>query len=127
MGYKKSTKQYSAGNYIDTFDGFFTDYGSSFNVDTGIFNAPRDGTYGFSSSIFYVGDTYNIIAVEKNEEQELSFRAETENYQDDGTLTFDFMMDLKKNDKIRLKVEHGDFNCGSNSNCVFNGRFIREN
>ena len=46
---------------------------------------------------------------------------------DDATLTFSFMMDLEKNDKLRLKVLNGAFTCNSGCNCVFNGRFIRGN
>ena len=36
------------------------------------------------------------------------------------------MMELEKGDMIGLQAIRGQFQCSSNMNCVFNGKFVRK-
>ena len=68
---------------------------------------------------------YSRISVEQNGVDELTFLTweKSSDYSDD-TLTFNWIMELKQKDIIRIKVTAGRFNCGSLSGCIFNGKYI---
>ena len=68
---------------------------------------------------------YSRISVEQNGVDELTFLTweKSGDYSDD-TLTFNWIMELKQKDMIRIKVTSGRFNCESSSGCIFNGKYI---
>ena len=107
---------------------FLTNHGGGFDLDSGIFTAPRTGVYHFSSAALQNFKGGHIMSVEKNNIKELEFLGETTSGApgDDDLLSFDFVMELQQGDTVRLKVTSGAFFCHPNYNCIFNGNFIRE-
>lgn len=125
--YKNSGSRAGAGSYLDDFDKFLTNQGNAFVLSDGIFTAQRTGTYEFSVSArddFF--REYSTISVEKNGVDELEFSnyENSDRHYSDDTLTFNWIMELKQKDIIRLKVTAGSFFFGSNSGCIFNGKYI---
>ena len=109
---------------MDSYDGFLTEYGSSFSLSSGTFNAQRDGVYSFSASAYHYDQGENRLSVMKNGQKELEFGSYARIANDnDDTLTFSWMMELETGDNVHLKVTAGRFYCG---NCIFSGEFVRE-
>lgn len=126
MAYKTSGNVLS-GNYLDSYDGFLTEYGSSFSLSSGTFNAHRDGVYSFSASAYHYDQGQNRLSVMKNGQKELDFSSYARETNDNcDTLTFSWMMELEAGDNVRIKVTSGRFICGSVYNCIFSGKFFRE-
>ena len=123
--YKTSGGSVTVGNYLDNFDKFLTNQGNAFVLSDGIFTAQRTGTYEFSVSAFRAIAGYSRISVEQNGVDELTFLTweKSGDYSDD-TLTFNWIMELKQKDIIRIKVTSGKFICESSSGCIFNGKYI---
>ena len=128
-------KEFWSGRYISGFTGFLTNVGdtNSFTLSDGIFKSPRNGIFEFSASVFHwgvEGTPNNILAVVKNGVQVLKFVNGVGNPLPDLTLTFNWFMELKKDDKVRLQVVSGVFVCGgygdtNDNNCIFNGKHIK--
>ena len=114
---------FGTGSYITGFTGFLTNVGESFKLADGTFKAPRNGIYEFSSSAYTYGVT-NTLAIVKNEAQILKFTNWSGDGQADMTLTFNWITELQKGDQIRLQVIEGNFDCSSNGNCIFNGKYL---
>ena len=121
----KTSGAYAAEEYLYDFDKFLTNQGNAFVLSDGIFTAQRTGTYEFSVSAFRNIAGYSRISVEQNGVDELTFLTweKSGDYSDD-TLTFNWIMELKQKDIIRIKVTSGRFNCESSSGCIFNGKYI---
>ena len=74
-----------------------------------------------------VEDSTSRLSVEKNNVKELEF-IQRDDYE--TTLSFSWIMELKQGDTVRLKVSYANqdnlgLHCTENSNCIFNGKFIR--
>ena len=112
---------------MDGYDGFLTNYGDHFSLSTGIFSAPREGIFEFFTAIPNVEDGMSLLTVEKNNVKQLEF-LQADDYQ--TLLSFTWIIELKKGDTVRLKVSYSNQNdrglqCTETSNCIFNGKFIR--
>ena len=123
---------FSAGAYITGFAEFLTNVGDSFTLYNGIFEAPRNGIYEFSTSYYHWDANHDILAVVKNGAQVLKFvDTSNANYKSDWTLTFNWIMELQKGDKVRLQVVVGTFYCGRRGDdvghysCIFNGKLLQ--
>ena len=118
------TSVITAGQYLEGFNGFFTNFGSGFMLEYGIFTAGRRGIYEFSVSALHdvLHGGSSVFAVHKNGAQVLSLY--TRDQDSEVTLSFSWIMELQHGDTIRLKVESGRFTCGSPYNCIFNGKLI---
>ena len=122
--YTDSEIYFHAGDYITGFTKFLTNVGDSFTLSDGIFKAPRNGIYEFSSSL-YAYDVSNTLVVVKNEAQILKFTNWSIDAQADMTLTFNWITELQKGDQIRLQVSSGSFACGLEyGSCIFNGKYL---
>ena len=122
--YADSQIIFNAGDYITGFTKFLTNVGESFTLSDGIFKAPRNGIYEFSSSIYAYGVSNTLVMV-KNEEQILKFTNWSKDSQTDMTLTFNWITELQKGDQIRLQVSSGSFACGLEyGSCIFNGKYL---
>ena len=55
----------------------------------------------------------------------MTFRAYTHD-NDSDTLSFSWIMELKKGDQIRLHVTLGHFYCEPLYACIFDGKFVRQ-
>ena len=74
-----------------------------------------------------VRDSTSRLTVEKNNVKQLEF-LQADDYQ--TLLGFTWIIELKKGDTVRLKVSYSNQNdrglqCTETSNCIFNGKFIR--
>ena len=122
-----SHQGFNTRQYISKFNGFQTNFGDSFTLSNGTFRAPRNGIYEFSASAYHQDTNENRLTVVKNDEQVLKF---LDWYRDgnsgdwDWTLSFNWIMELKKGDQVRLQVDDGYFVCEKNFNCIFNGKYI---
>ena len=118
------TSVITAGQYLEGFNGFFTNFGSGFMLEYGIFTAGRKGIYEFSVSALHdvLHGGSSVFAVHKNGAQVLSLY--TRDQDSEVTLSFSWIMELQHGDTIRLKVESGRFTCGSPFNCIFNGKLL---
>ena len=114
----------SDGHYIDGFERYLTNYGKSFDLMSGTFTAPRDGVFEFSATL--LSDTYNFaaMAIEKNHNTDIKFRTTYGGGQ--NIASFSWITELEKGDTIRFRVSKGSFWCGTDYNCVFTGKFIRQ-
>merc|ERR1712012_1385578 len=125
--YINSEKNYDNGDYLDSYDGFLTEYGSSFSLTSGTFSAQRSGVYSFSASAYHYYQGDNNLFVMKNGQEELEFHSYARESGDNADiLTISWMMELETGDNVRLKVTFGHFQCGSPNNCIFSGKFVRE-
>ena len=125
----KTSGIHDVGSYLNSYDKFLTCQGSAFNLDTGVFTAPRSGIFEFSATTQYDQDNrYYItqISVEKNFMKELEFYAYTSDKHDEDVLSFTWMMELQHGENISLKVTAGRFACYEYRNCMFSGKFIRD-
>ena len=113
----------AAGNYIGDYDKFLTSYGNTFDLASGIFTAPRGGSFEFFAAMYQDNNNANSIQVQKNDAAEIEFYS---SYHDSDTVSFNWIMVLKEGDTVRMKVNNGDFYCGSYYGCIFNGKFIRQ-
>ena len=121
---------FSQGQNFIGFEKFLVNVGDSFSLSDGIFKAQRNGIYEFSASLYHSTPNYDAIAVVKNGSQVVSFGEwqgnDTPGAFDDGTLSFSWIMELQKDDKIQLQVERGTFNCEfSSPDCIFNGKLLK--
>ena len=115
---------FTSGSYITGFAGFLTNIGESFNLADGTFKAPRNGIYEFSASV-RASEIMNRLTIVKNEAQILTFLNYSGSNKGDMTLTFNWITELQKGDRIRLQVSSGNFRCNSYyGNCIFNGKFL---
>ena len=127
---RNTTKYYDSGDYINGFDEFLANYGSSLDLASGIFTTPQPGIYEFSFAMFHSWKSDARIQVWKNDVQELTFwsYANSDSGNDD-TLSATWLMTLQKSDRIKLKAYGPSgsyvFQCDSDHNCVFNGKYIR--
>ena len=110
---------FGTGSYITGFTGFLTNIGESFKLADGTFKAPRNGIYEFSASA-RANEISNKLTIVKNEAQILTFHNYSNSNKGDMTLTFNWITELQKGDRIRLQVLDGNFNC----DCIFNGKFL---
>ena len=106
----------------------YVNNGNAYDLSSGIFTAPKPGTYEFSASVKASVEGWARVGIEKNNANELTFGAyadaHDQNYVSE-ILSFTWIMQLNQADTIRLKaVEemHCDYNY---SDCVFSGKFIR--
>ena len=124
-----STQRFDIGEYISRFTGFLTNFGDSFTLSNGTFRAPRNGIYEFSASAYHQDTIANRLLVVKNE-QEIILK-----FQDwyneaiavgdwDWTLTFNWIIELQKGDRVHLEVQDGFFICAEDRYCIFNGKYI---
>ena len=107
---------------------FLTNRGGGFDLESGVFTAPRAGVYHFSFVALRLNKNRHRMSVEKNNVKVLEFYGETteDTYGDQDLLSFDFIIELQQGDTVRLKVTSGAFYCRSDLECIFNGDFIRE-
>ena len=81
--------------------------------------------------MYYSGKYYAYIQVRKNNVSELSFQSKAgADYSNENTLSETWLMKLQKSDRIQLKANSSrdpgpSFKCYSNTNCLFNGKYIR--
>ena len=129
---------FKPGKYIDKFDGFKVYYDdsktdhtkpTSFDKKSGRFTTPLNGVYEFSLAIPHnnvKGSAY--IIVEKNDAKELQFISYEPSNEGYNTLSFTWYMELKKDDKIRLKVYKGyqSFYASSTANVILSGKYLRQ-
>ena len=66
--FKTAGKRYYTGDYLDNYDGFLTNYGNSFSLESGIFTSPRQGIFEFSASVAHAYGVigYNSLWIERN-------------------------------------------------------------
>ena len=115
---------FGSESYITGFTGFFTNIGESFKLADGTFKAPRNGIYEFSASAQSM-NINNRLTIVKNETQILTFFNYSGNEKGHMTLTFNWIIELQKGDRIRLQVSSGNFRCNSYyGDCIFNGKFL---
>ena len=118
----KTSEDYGPGQYISGYNKFLTSYGKSFDLETGIFKAPRKGIFEFLASMHHASS--GVISVMKNDISELMFYCQDE-YRDN--LSFTWIMELQQNDVIQLKSEANSIiSCRENTGCIFSGKFLRE-
>ena len=126
--FKTNGEDFFAGDYLNNYDGFLTNYGNSFNLTSGIFTSPREGVFEFSAATYHwTQGSYKLI-VEKNNIQVLQFRAYAESeYGNSDTLSFSWIMELNQGETVRLRVGNsGKFDAYGNANWVFSGKYIRD-
>ena len=95
-----------------------------FDLNTGTFTANQDGYYTFS----FVGAFINggEIDVQVDKKSKLNFvRPSASSGIDPESISFTFQLKLNKGQKVQLFLLLLGLRCNSNSNCVFNGRFVR--
>jgi len=113
------------GQYIDGFERYLTNYGKSFDLMSGTFTAPRGGVFEFSATLLSgFKNPQSLMAIEKNHNTDIKFRTTYGNVQ--NIASFSWITELEKGDTIRLRVSKGIFYCGTDYNCVFTGKFIRQ-
>ena len=119
-----SSTTFAPGTIIKPYDGFKTNIGNSFDLESGVFTTPLGGVYEFSFAMSredVKGTSY--IIVEKNGAKNMQFITNS-NSDEYDTLSFSWFLELEINDKIRLKVEDKPFYASSTSNGIFNGKYV---
>ena len=119
-----SSKIFAPGDIIKPYDGFKTNIGNSFDLESGEFKTPLGGVYEFSFALSRddePGTSY--IIVEKNGYKNMQFITNS-NSDEYGTLSFSWFMELEKDDEIRLKVKDEPFYASSTANGIFNGKYV---
>ena len=128
--FKTAGKRYYTGDYLDNYDGFLTNYGNSFSLESGIFTSPRQGIFEFSASVAHAYGVigYNSLWIERNNMEFgiLQFNSDAKTSGGGDTLSFSWIMELQQGDTIRLKVSAGEFEAYYEYNWTFNGKFIRD-
>ena len=114
---------FASGSYITGFAGFLTNIGESFNLADGTFKAPRNGIYEFSASV-RASEIMNRLTIVKNEAQILTFLNYSGSNKGDMLLTFNWIIELQKGDRVHLEVQDGFFICAEDRYCIFNGKYI---
>ena len=64
--FKNDGKNFYAGDYLNNYDGFNTNYGNSFDLASGIFTSPRKGMFEFFAATVHADIGLNSLMVEKN-------------------------------------------------------------
>ena len=128
--YVKTDHYYGNGDGINGFDEFLANYGNTFYLASGIFTTPKSGMYEFSFAMCHDWKYSAIIQVWKNDVNGLAFYSGSEtSTSNHDTLSATWLITLKKSDTIQLKAVGPSgtniISCGSFSNCVFNGKYIR--
>ena len=128
--YVKTDHYYGNGDGINGFDEFLANYGNTFYLASGIFTTPKSGMYEFSFVMCHDWKYSAIIQVWKNDVNGLAFYSGSEtSTSNHDTLSATWLITLKKSDTIQLKAVGPSgtniISCGSFSNCVFNGKYIR--
>ena len=121
-----SSKSFANGTIIKPYDGFKTNIGNSFNLESGEFKTPIEGIYEFSCAISRSTEKGgNYIIVEKNGVKNMQFIADSNSNELD-TLSFSWFLELEKYDKIRLKVADNSpsFYASKTANAIFNGKYV---
>ena len=121
-----SSKSFANGTIIKPYDGFKTNIGNSFNLESGEFKTPIEGIYEFSCAISRSTEKGgNYIIVEKNGVKNMQFIADSNSNELD-TLSFSWFLELEKYDKIRLKVANNSpsFYASKTANAIFNGKYV---
>ena len=112
----------TAGNYID-FDQILVDGGNHFKENLGLFTVPRDATFEFSfSGNSY--DTFTVVDVLKNDIKIISFSSSAKLY---SVLGCTWILEMKKNDKLQLKVNTGSIYATASLYRIFNGIELSNN
>jgi len=118
----------NTGNHFKgdiTYDVVPTNIGNALNADTGVFRAPFDATYEFNF-VGYMPNSETIwIQFFKNG------GVETPNwiFHDEGgkvsqTLSYQWMMELKAGDELKLSVVQGNLYAASRNPVVFTGQLV---
>ena len=119
------SKSFADGTIVKPYDGFKTNIGNSFDLESGVFLTPLGGVYEFSFAISRddeKGTSY--IIVEKNGAKNMQFITNS-NSDEYDTLSFSWFLELESNDKIRLKLaDSSHFYASSTANAVFNGKYV---
>ena len=111
------------GTIIKPYDGFKTNIGNSFDLESGEFKTPLAGIYEFSFAISRDAvSATNYIIVEKNGNKSMQFITHSTAYFD--TLSASWFLELEINDKIRLKAKGGAFYASLTANAIFNGKYV---
>ena len=112
----------SAGNYLEKFNGYLTNFGNGFLLPNGTFTAPRIGTYEFSIAAHSYSSNVAQLTVEHNGADVLSFFTRGSSY---NTLSFSWIMELQQEDTVKFKVTSGNIYCHTSYDCIFSGKLIK--
>lgn len=126
--YNNTRGDIEEGDYV-SFNHFFTNHGNTFDLETGTFKVPFNGVYEFSFFTMYHCVYFRCakVAVEVNDKEILSFFAYKDKIGDGhtATLSHGWILDLNKEDKVRLKVKEGAIVIYKDSYTTFNGKCIK--
>ena len=119
------SRSFADGTIVKPYDGFKTNIGNSFDLESGVFLTPLGGVYEFSFAISRddeKGTSY--IIVEKNGAKNMQFITNSNSDEYDA-LSFSWFLELESNDKIRLKLaDSSHFYASSTANAIFNGKYV---
>jgi len=111
------------GSYIGFSDAIVS-YGGGLNLGEGIFKAPRTGAYSFSfTALTHSKKSRTAIDVYKNTARftTISSTASNNHY----NIAASWMMNLKKNEYVRLKMTSNDLVTNSLEHVIWNGELKR--
>ena len=119
------------GNFYEsdflTFTNFHSQIGNGLDLKSGIFTAPISGFYSFSFHGQYHFD-FDVTAVEILHNGSRVAMIDAFKHSDDhgfsGYLSYSWMLDLKQNDQVRLRVFSGEIYVYPFHYMVFNGQLI---
>ena len=116
---------------IITYNKLVTNVGNAMNVNDGRFTAPISGIYHFSfSGVTDKSDNYISIGVLKNDvwEFEIYDSNDSGNYNTHENLSYSWMMVLRENDRVHLRVIRNakGFSVSRNSPIWFNGFLLKQ-
>ena len=114
------------------FEDILVNSGNAYNPTTGVFQAPLNGIYEFSFSCYHdFKSPKNVVEVMKNGRMELAIQGSSmlgwhDGIESDKGLNFgsNWMMSLKKGDRINLRVSMGTVFSAKHANKIFTGKFL---
>ena len=114
------SQQITAGSYI-TFDQFWINNGNDFDLSTGSFKTPLNGSYEFSFSGNAYNTGYCYIQVLKNGMEVNQFQSKSSYY---ANMASTWILALDSGDEIRLKVRDGACYSDINMHRSFTGKLL---
>ena len=108
-----------------TYSTLVENVGNGLDISSGVFSCPQSGLYMLSFSGLTVNDaTYTLVSIYINGVQDFLLGSYTSATNDDH-ISHTWLVHLNYNDKVNLKITHGQMFSDSTQRITFNGMKVK--